>query len=112
MGKVKFLYSNFQNSIYKDISSRTGKIISKPLQISIQPNERCNARCIMCDCWKEKNDYLNSEEIIDVLRQLKKLNNGNLFVQIAGGEPLIFKGIYDIFSFCSQNGIICKISMF
>jgi MoaA/NifB/PqqE/SkfB family radical SAM enzyme len=110
MGKYSFILGNLQNSIKKDFSSKTGIVVSKPLQVSIQPNERCNAKCLMCDCWKEKNDYLDSQEIIKTLKQLKKWIKGDFFVQIAGGEPLIFKGIYDIFSFCSENGIICKIS--
>ena len=105
-----FLLKNFSNSVKKDISSSFGLTISKPLQVTIQPNERCNARCLMCNCWKEKNDYINSEEIIDALKQLRKWIGRNFFVQIAGGEPLIYKGIYDIFSYCADNGIICKIS--
>ena len=110
MGKARFLYKNVKNSFNKSISVSTGITISKPLQVSIQPNERCNARCVMCDCWKEKTDYLTSEMIIEALKQLRQLNKGDFFVQIAGGEPLIFKGIYDIFSYCSQNNIICKTS--
>lgn len=110
MGKFSFLYKNLINSLKKDISSYMGINISKPLQISIAPNERCNARCIMCDCWKEKNDYLNSDEVIDTLKQLRNWVGSNFFVQIAGGEPLIFKGIYEVFSFCSENDIVCKIS--
>lgn len=105
-----FLLKNFSNSVKKDISSSFGLTLSKPLQVTIQPNERCNARCLMCNCWKEKNDYLDSEEIINTLKHLKSWMGKDFFVQIAGGEPLIFKGIYDIFSYCADNGIICKIS--
>jgi len=110
MGKFNFITSNLINSFNKGLSVQFGKVFSKPLQISIQPNERCNAKCIMCDCWKEKDDYLSSEEIIDTLSRLKEWIKTDFFVQIAGGEPLVFKGIYDIFSYCSDNSIICKIS--
>jgi MoaA/NifB/PqqE/SkfB family radical SAM enzyme len=108
--KYSFLLKNFSNSIKKDISSSFGLTLSKPLQVTIQPNERCNARCLMCNCWKEKEDYLDYKEIINALSQLKKWIGSNFFVQIAGGEPLIYKGIFDIFSYCADNGIICKIS--
>ncbi|MDR1672574.1 MAG: radical SAM protein [Bacteroidales bacterium] len=108
--RYSFLFKNFLNSIEKDVSASCRLTLSKPLQVSIQPNERCNARCLMCNCWKEKNDYINADEIIHTLKQLKQWLGNNFFVQIAGGEPLIFKNIYDIFSFCAQNGIICKIS--
>lgn len=110
MGKAEFLLNNVRNSFYKEISTRSDNLLSKPLHVSIQPNETCNAKCLMCNCWLEKNDYLESEEIIDVLAQLRKLNKGSFFVQIAGGEPFLFKGIYDIFSYCAQNDIISKVS--
>ena len=110
MSAVKFLMKNFNNTISKDLSSTFGMILSKPLQISIQPNERCNARCIMCDCWHEKDDYINADEIINVLDQLYKWVGKDFFVQIAGGEPLIYDGIFDIFKYCSERGIIIKIS--
>ena len=110
MAKTSFFYNNLINIIGKELSAKTGVLASKPLQVSIQPNERCNARCLMCDCWKEKQDYMDSKEIINTLKQLKTWIKDGFFVQIAGGEPLIFRGIFDIFSFCSENGIICKIS--
>ena len=108
--KYTFILKNISNSIKKSVGKTLGLTLSKPLEITIQPNKRCNARCLMCNFWEEKEDYINSEEIIHTLQQLKKWIGGNFFLQIAGGEPLVYKGIYDIFSFCSKNDIICKIS--
>ena len=108
--KYSFIYKNVINSIKKSIGSPFGVALSEPLEISIQPNKKCNARCLMCDFWEEKEDYLSSDEIIHTLKELKSWIGSGFFVQIAGGEPLIFKGIFDIFSFCSENNIICKIS--
>ena len=64
----------------------------------------------MCNCWKEKSDYLNSSEIIAAVGELKSWLGNTFIVHIAGGESLIFDGIYDIFSFCAANGIVCKVS--
>jgi MoaA/NifB/PqqE/SkfB family radical SAM enzyme len=107
---IKFGYSQTQNILKKNISIHTNLLLSKPMQVSIQPNERCNARCIMCDSWKETKDYISKDEIIGVLSDLNDWVGNNFFVQIAGGEPLIYKGIFDIFSFCSDKKIITKIS--
>jgi MoaA/NifB/PqqE/SkfB family radical SAM enzyme len=107
---MSFMAKNFINSVKKDIGSRLGLNLSKPLQISIQPNQTCNACCLMCNSWHEQSLYLTSEEIIDCLKQLHEWLGDSFIVQIAGGEPLIFPGIYDIFSYCHDIGIICKIS--
>jgi MoaA/NifB/PqqE/SkfB family radical SAM enzyme len=107
---IKFGFSQTQNIIKKNISIHSNLLLSKPMQISIQPNERCNARCIMCDSWKETKDFISSDEIIDVLSELSEWVGNDFFVQIAGGEPLIYKGIYDIFTFCADKKIITKIS--
>jgi MoaA/NifB/PqqE/SkfB family radical SAM enzyme len=64
----------------------------------------------MCHFWKEKEDRLTAQEIIKAIDDLKNWVGKGFFLQIAGGEPLIFKGIFDIFSFCAGNDIICKIS--
>ncbi|MFH0895023.1 MAG: radical SAM protein [Bacteroidota bacterium] len=94
----------------KKKSIRTGIPYSKPMQISIQPNLACNARCLMCDCWHEKTNYLTSAELIKTLKEMREWMGPDFFIQIAGGEPLIFPGMYDIFRFCADNQIICKIN--
>ncbi len=110
MSSIKFAYSHFLNSIKKKISIASGRLLSKPMQVSIILNHRCNARCLMCNFWKEKKDYLTADEIIKMIEDLNKLTGNNFFVQISGGEPLIFKGVYDIFAFNAQKGIKTKIS--
>lgn len=106
----KFFFKHFNNLVQKKLSTSLNLTLSKPLEISIMPNKRCNARCLMCNYWEEHQDYLTSEEIIACLSDLKTWIGDNFFVQIAGGEPLIYKGIFDIFKYCSKNQIICKIS--
>ena len=108
--KFAFIFKTLANEVKMGISTALGLTLTKPLEISIQPNKRCNARCLMCDFWKEKEDKLTAQEIIAAIEQLRSWIGKGFFLQIAGGEPLIFKGIFDIFSLCSASGIICKIS--
>jgi MoaA/NifB/PqqE/SkfB family radical SAM enzyme len=108
--KYAFILKTLVNSVKTSISIIFGVTLTKPLEISIQPNRRCNARCRMCSSWEEKEDKLTAQEIIAALAQLKAWVGKGFFLQIAGGEPLIFKGIFDIFLFCAENDIICKIS--
>ena len=97
MKAVKFAFKHFVNSIKKSVSLNTKFMWSKPLQINIQPNKRCNAKCIMCDCWKVKEDYITYKDILATLQDTRKWIGPNYYVSIVGGESLIFKGIFDIF---------------
>ena len=53
---------------------------------------RCNARCNMCDCYK---DPTKASEEID-LATIEKLPDNMVFTNITGGEPFIRKDIADI----------------
>jgi MoaA/NifB/PqqE/SkfB family radical SAM enzyme len=110
MKLIPYIAFNVSNTLRKAWSVRTHTVHSKPTQISIEANERCNARCLMCNCWEETEDYLSKEEIIRVINELREWIGPHFFLQISGGEPLIFKGIYDIFRLCADQGILCKIS--
>ena len=107
---LSFAAANARNSVLKKISASTPLVLTKPMMVSINPTNRCNVKCVMCDCWLEKHDYVTDQDILGFLTELRDWVGSNFFVQIAGGEPLVFKGIFDIFKFCADNGIICKIS--
>ncbi len=107
---LAFATANAKNSVLKKVSARTPLLLTKPMMVSINPTNRCNVKCVMCDCWLEKQDYISDQHILSFLQELRAWIGPNFFVQIAGGEPLVFKGIFDIFRFCAENGIICKIS--
>jgi len=106
----KFFFKNFNNVVKKSLSTNLNLTLAKPMEISIMVSKRCNARCLMCNFWEEHEDHLTSDEIIACLSDLKAWIGDSFFVQVSGGEPLIFKGIFDIFSYCAANRIICKIS--
>ena len=53
----------------------------------------CNARCIMCDCWKKESpEDLTTAEIEAVFRQLPRLDA----VRLSGGEPFVRKDFPEI----------------
>ncbi|MBL9171922.1 MAG: radical SAM protein [Verrucomicrobiales bacterium] len=46
----------------------------------------CNARCIMCDCWKKESpEDLSLEEVDRIFAQLPRLDA----VRLTGGEPFV-----------------------
>ena len=59
-----------------------------PRTVEFRVTENCNSRCIMCNAWKNKSvNELSTEEIKDILRQLKDFGITHLI--LLGGEPLL-----------------------
>lgn len=60
----------------------------------------CNARCIMCDCWKmESPDDLSLAEIDRVFAQLPRMD----VVRLTGGEPFVRKDLLEIAHFVQRR---------
>lgn len=69
----------------------------------------CNAQCSFCDFWKtERATNINKEDVdltVDLLQT--KLNCG--YVEITGGEPLIYPYIYDLINAATRKRIITQL---
>ena len=63
----------------------------KKLNGTVIVTYRCNARCNMCDCWRDPSRP--EEEIsLEVIRKLPEM----AFTNITGGEPFIRKDLAEI----------------
>jgi len=69
----------------------------------------CNAQCSFCDFWKTKKaTNIKKEDIEQTIENLQsKLNCG--FVEITGGEPLIYPYIYNLIKAATEKKIITQL---
>lgn len=71
---------------FRSIYRNRRQHIDKPRYLTFLVTYRCNARCIMCDCWKKpKGKELDPYEIENIFQQLPKMD----MVRISGGEPFL-----------------------
>jgi Fe-coproporphyrin III synthase len=75
----------------------------KPLKLRIGLTNRCNARCIMCNIWKQvDNDApyleheLRVEEIDSILERNSRFFSRLNHISITGGEPTLRRDFVDI----------------
>lgn len=80
-------------SLLNDILRHRQGEVNLPRFLTYIVTFKCNARCIMCDCWKMPSpDELTIEEIERVYRQLPRMDG----VRLSGGEPFIRPDFGDI----------------
>ncbi|MBL6763755.1 MAG: radical SAM protein [Verrucomicrobiae bacterium] len=73
-------------SYLRDVARNHRRAINRPRFLTYIVTWTCNARCIMCDCWKKPSPGdLELPEIENVFSQLGQLDA----VRLTGGEPFV-----------------------
>ena len=77
--------------------------------VFIELTRKCNLRCTHClnSSGKTMENQLNYNEITKLINDLAKC--GLQEVRLTGGEPLLFKEIYEIIKLCKENGLYVSI---
>jgi Fe-coproporphyrin III synthase len=80
-------------TLLRDIWRHRRGLVNQPRFLTYIVTFKCNARCIMCDCWKKPSpDELTLGEIERVFRQLPRMDG----VRLSGGEPFVRTDFADI----------------
>ena len=67
----------------------------------IRVNQNCNARCFMCDYWKNPKMEITHEQFNHSIT-----NNPHIkMIRLTGGEPLLHHGIFDFIKTAHEKGI-------
>jgi MoaA/NifB/PqqE/SkfB family radical SAM enzyme len=91
------------------ISARlTGRM--RPLLVTFSMTPRCNFRCPYC-YGDYEHRYQNELTLKDVLSLVNELaDRGTRFLQLSGGEPLMFQGIEQVVDLANRRGICLGMS--
>ena len=99
------IVNNLRSKLAEAVHLKFGVDFTRPAQVYGTINTRCNARCAMCDCWRDQNGpELPAVHWIRALKSLKE-SVGNVHANFSGGEPLLKKDLFDILDFCKKEKI-------
>jgi len=84
--------------------------------VCIGITDSCMLRCKMCQKWKE--DIFIKDKTVEpavedwkrAISSLRKLSGNSLQINFGGGEPLLKKEIFELVSFCKENGLKTNIA--
>lgn len=101
----KIYYSDAINKYGTDVPFHVHDVV--PYLVTIKPTLACPARCDHCfargKSFPKGAKVLELEDWYELIRQLKDL--GTQAICVSGGEPMMYKHVYDIIHFASKLGL-------
>ncbi|HRT84812.1 MAG TPA: radical SAM protein [Bacteroidales bacterium] len=93
------MYGNLFKSLYLNISS--------PVSVSVNLTNKCNQHCIYCEigqgCAKSKKKLLALKDLKWIIDEM---NFSRIpFLDLGGGEPLLFEDIFEVIQYAYKFGI-------
>jgi MoaA/NifB/PqqE/SkfB family radical SAM enzyme len=81
----------------------------RPTEIAVLLTERCNARCLHCDIWKNrgKESAPSAQEWKTAMRDLRRWL-GPVHVIFTGGEALLMPFAAEVVAFASRQGLLVE----
>lgn len=102
---LSLAWGNTRNKLAEGLYLKTGIDLVLPLQVYGLVNRRCNARCRMCDSWRDKEAIeLPASVWSRGMTSLKQLSP-HCHVNLSGGEPLLKQDFLEILEHCRKIGL-------
>ena len=79
----------------RNLSMYTGRNFATPQMYYVIFSGRCNVACTFCTIYKEVEPMLSGEAMLRIVREARELSGSGFNMSLSGGEPLIYKPLYD-----------------
>ena len=94
-----------QKELGRRLSLQTGRVFATPSTYYVIFSGRCNLSCTFCTIWREVEPMLTREQMLSIIKQSKELSGAGYNISLSGGEPTIFKPLYEALEYAQQLGV-------
>jgi sulfatase maturation enzyme AslB (radical SAM superfamily) len=94
-----------QKELARHLSLSVDKVLSTPVTYYVIPTGRCNLACTFCEIYKKPEPALPGETLLRIIREAKELSGKCFNISMSGGEPTIYKPLYDALELSHGIGI-------
>jgi MoaA/NifB/PqqE/SkfB family radical SAM enzyme len=91
--------------IARAASLQTGRILVTPSIYYVIFSGRCNLACTFCTIYPHVEPSLTREDMLRIIRQAKELSGSGFNISLSGGEPTIFKPLFECLETAQQLGV-------
>jgi MoaA/NifB/PqqE/SkfB family radical SAM enzyme len=94
-----------EKEVKRRVSLRTGMVLTTPMTYYVIFSGRCNLECPFCTIYTAVDPTLATETMLRIVREAKELSGSGFNISLSGGEPMIYKGLYDTLALAHQLGV-------
>ena len=94
-----------QKELARRLSLQTGRVFTTPTTYYVIFSGRCNIECTFCKIRKLVDPTLSGEVMFRIISEAKALSGKGFNISLSGGEPLIYKPLYDALALSRKIGV-------
>ena len=94
-----------KKELARRISLQTGKVFTAPMTYYVIFSGKCNLECTFCTIYKQVEPMLSGETMLRIVREAKALSGKGFNISLSGGEPTIYKPLYETLDLAQKLGV-------
>lgn len=94
-----------KKELSRRVSLSTGKVFATPMTYYVIFSGKCNLECTFCTIYKQVDPILSGETMLRIVQEAKNLSGRGFNISLSGGEPTIFKPIYETLELAQRLGV-------
>lgn len=84
---------------------RTGHVFATPSTYYVIFSGKCNLACKFCTIYSQVEPMLTREDMLRIIHQSAELSGSGFNISLSGGEPTIFKPLYECLETSQKMGV-------
>ncbi len=94
-----------EKEMRRRLSLSTGKVFSTPSSFYVIFSGKCNLACTFCTIYTQVEPMLSREVMLRIVREAKELSGKGFNISLSGGEPTIYKPLYETLETAQKLGV-------
>lgn len=94
-----------EKELQRRLSISTGHVFATPITYYVIFSGFCNLACTFCEIYKLVDPMLSRETMLRIIRETKELSGSGFNISFSGGEPMIYKPLYECLEQAQKLGV-------
>src|SRR2546425_6910028 len=94
-----------KKELARNLSLSTGHVFTTPITYYVIFSGKCNLACTFCTIYQMVDPIISADAMFRIVREAKELSKKGFNISLSGGEPTIYKPLYDTLKLAHELGV-------